>query len=676
MIQCNETILQQMLNEYQHSFVENFNGESNEKFKWVALKQFQDNWDIDAQNFKEMFLLATSKHVNLLNSGHFFARRMISEFIDIDTDRVRNMFDVLYNEDLTLAERIKFFENESVELLKLHPNNARNHFQDLRAISTYLWLRYPSKYYIRKSREYNKILNLLEIAQPKVSKDAEYYAQSLEVNDYLREKLINQKELINTYNKLLTEDCYKDDDFHTLTIDFVFFAGRRYESAMERKSNKTAEQTIEQLSIHPNAEKRYWWLTGSPKYWSPTLDWKLGTDVDYTLYNDKGNQRHIFKHFFEAKPGDDVIVYESTPTLQIVALGRVVTETDGEIIYIRKMEELSAPIPYSEILNNPILKNSEPVKNRCQGSLFRLTEEEYEETMRLIRMNIYSDADFLKEVFLDNEELQTLKTLLENKKNIILQGAPGVGKTFAAKRLAYTLMGKKADENIIQIQFHQNYSYEDFVQGYKPNGNGFELKNGKFYQLCEEAKKNPTEKYFFIIDEINRGNLSKIFGELLMLIEKDYRGENHAIKLTYSDEEFYVPENLYIIGMMNTADRSLALIDYALRRRFCFFEMKPAFDKNSFKEYQRTLNDALFDTTIKKIQELNNVINNDETLGESFVIGHSYFCYNEGTQVDKQLLFNTITYDILPTLKEYWFDNNKKYTDWEQNLMNLFDGEK
>ena len=675
MIQCNETILQQMLNEYQHSFVENFNGESNEKFKWVALKQFQNYWDIDAPNFKEMFLLATSKHVNLLNSGHFFARRMISEFIDIDTDRVRNMFNVLYNEGLTLAERIKFFENESVELLKLHPNNARNHFQDLRAISTYLWLRYPSKYYIRKSREYNKILNLLEIAQPKVSKDAEYYAQSLEVNDYLREKLINQKELINTYNKLLTEDCYKDDDFHTLTIDFVFFAGRRYESAMERKSNKTTEQTIEQLSIHPNAEKRYWWLTGSPKYWSPTLDWKLGTDVDYTLYNDKGNQRRIFKHFFEAKPGDEVIVYESTPTLQIVALGRVVTETDGEIIYIRKMEELSAPIPYSEILNNPILKNSEPVKNRCQGSLFRLTEEEYEETMRLVRMNIYSDTDFLKEVFLDNEELQTLKTLLENKKNIILQGAPGVGKTFAAKRLAYTLMGKKADENIIQIQFHQNYSYEDFVQGYKPNGNGFELKNGKFYQLCEEAKKNPTEKYFFIIDEINRGNLSKIFGELLMLIEKDYRGENHAIKLTYSDEEFYVPENLYIIGMMNTADRSLALIDYALRRRFCFYEMIPAFDKNSFKEYQRTLNDALFDTTIKKIQELNNVINNDETLGESFVIGHSYFCYNEGKQVDKQLLFNTITYDILPTLKEYWFDNNKKYTDWEQNLMNLFSGE-
>ena len=176
---------------------------------------------------------------------------------------------------------------------------------------------------------------------------------------------------------------------------------------------------------------------------------------------------------------------------------------------------------------------------------------------------------------------------------------------------------------------------------YRRNGNGFEIKNGKFYQLCEKAKKNPTEKYFFIIDEINRGNLSKIFGELLMLIEKDYRGENHAIKLTYSDEDFYVPENLYIISMMNTADRSLALIDYALRRRFCFFEMKPAFDKNSFKEYQKSLNDALFDTIIKKIQDLNNVINDDETLGESFVIGHSYFCYNEGTQVDKQLLFNT-----------------------------------
>lgn len=675
MIQCNESILQQMLNEYQQSFAENFNGEPNEKYKWVALKQFQDHWDIDASNFNDMFLTATSKHINLLNSGHFFARSMISEFIDIDAERVRNMFKVLYDEDRTLAERIKYFENESAELLKLHPNNAKNHFQDLRAISTYLWLRYPSKYYIRKPKEYNKILDLLEIEQPKVSKDAEYYALSLEVNDYLRNKLIEQKELISTYSQLLTDDCYKDDDFHTLTIDFVFFAGRRYKATIERKSVELIEQTAEQSPIQPNEEKRYWWLTGSPKYWSPTLDWELGSDVDYTLFNEKGHQRRIFKHFYEAKPGDDVIVYESTPTLQIVALGRVVTETDGKIIYIRKMEELSAPIPYSEILNNPILKNSEPVKNRCQGSLFRLTQEEYEETMRLIRMNIYSDADFLKEVFLDNEELQTLKTLLENKKNIILQGAPGVGKTFAAKRLAYTLMGKKADENIIQIQFHQNYSYEDFVQGYKPNGNGFELKYGKFYQLCEEAKKNPTEKYFFIIDEINRGNLSKIFGELLMLIEKDYRGEKYAIKLSYSDEEFYVPENLYIIGMMNTADRSLALIDYALRRRFSFFEMKPAFGKNGFIKYQKSLNVTLFDTITKKIQELNNVIKNDETLGESFVIGHSYFCYNEGTQVDKMLLFNTIKYDILPTLKEYWFDNDKKYTEWEQNLMDLFSGE-
>ena len=197
--------------------------------------------------------------------------------------------------------------------------------------------------------------------------------------------------------------------------------------------------------------------------------------------------------------------------------------------------------------------------------------------------NIYTESDFLDEVYLDEEKYYILKNLLLYKKNIILQGPPGVGKTFAAKKLAYSIIGEKNKDRVMTIQFHQNYSYEDFMMGFRPNECGFELKKGPFYNLCKKAEQDPNNNYFFIIDEINRGNLSKIFGELFMLMENDKRGTE--IKLLYSDEMFSIPKNLYIIGMMNTADRSLAIIDYALRRRFAFFEFKPAFDSDGFKKY-------------------------------------------------------------------------------------------
>lgn len=453
----------------------------------------------------------------------------------------------------------------------------------------------------------------------------------------------------------------------------------RYTDDVKRLS-KLIEGQVSPV-FNESSGKQYWWLTGSPKYWSPSNDWDLGEDVDYTLYNEKGNKRRVFKHFMEAKPGDLVIAYESTPVLQIVAIGRVMSETDGEVLYIRKIEELQSPVPYTKILNNPILKKSEPVMNRCQGSLFLLTYDEYKEVMRLIRKDnpehiikeeeqteeheTYTDKDFLRQVYMNEHQLQTLKSLLMRKKNLILQGAPGVGKTFAAQRLAYTIMGVKDESRVKVIQFHQNYSYEDFVIGYKPNAEGgFSLVNGIFYEFCQQARAHREMPYFLIIDEINRGNLSKIFGELLQLIEADYRDQ--PLHLAYNKQRFSVPSNLYIIGMMNTADRSLAMIDYALRRRFSFFEIKPGFETEAFNNDISKLEISKLKELINAIIELNKVITDDDSLGSGFCIGHSYLC-NLNNDSD---LESIVEYDIIPMLREYWFDNDDKFNQEAQKLRN------
>lgn len=282
------------------------------------------------------------------------------------------------------------------------------------------------------------------------------------------------------------------------------------------------------------------------------------------------------------------------------------------------------------------------------------------------RYPVYTKKQFLEEVFIEEEDYAHLVGIVRNKKNIILQGAPGVGKTFTAKRLAYSMMGVKDTSRVMMIQFHQSYSYEDFVMGFRPISTGFELKKGVFYNFCKQAEKDPEHEYFFIIDEINRGNLSQIFGELFMLIEKDKRGI--SLQLLYSDENFAVPKNLYMIGMMNTADRSLALLDYALRRRFAFFEMKQAFETEGFRSYRMKLNNQKFHQLIDCVERLNDTIERDESLGEGFCIGHSYFCNFTSNTLNDRALFNIVEYELIPLLKEYWFDEPMKVKEWSHML--------
>ena len=420
----------------------------------------------------------------------------------------------------------------------------------------------------------------------------------------------------------------------------------------------------------------YWFLNANPKIWSFSA-LAVGSVQSYTLYNENGNKRRIFQNFLDAKAGDMIIGYESTPVKQIVAIGRVSAEQDGEKIYFEKIEGLSSPVDFATLKECSELAKMEYFTMQ-QGSLFNLTKGEFDFIIDMIReenpltvadtVEKYDKDAFLDEVYMTESKYDTLVAVLKNKKNIILQGAPGVGKTFAAKRLAYSIMGEKDESRIEFVQFHQNYSYEDFMMGYKPVNDGFELKYGIFYRFCQKAANQPDKDFFFIIDEINRGNMSKIFGELLMLIERDYRGTKAT--LAYNGMTFSVPKNLYIIGMMNTADRSLAMIDYALRRRFSFFDIEPGFDSAGFMKYQQGMNNETFSLVVSKVQELNKEIALDKSLGKGFCIGHSYFCGQ--TECTDEWMQAIVDYDILPMLSEYWFDDMNKLQRWENILRGVF----
>ena len=415
----------------------------------------------------------------------------------------------------------------------------------------------------------------------------------------------------------------------------------------------------------------YWWLNANPKIWDFRTA-SIGSVQTYTSHNEAGNKRQKFKYFAAVKPGDLLIGYVTTPDKEIVAICEITKALHGppgkEAIEFRKIEQFSEPVTWAELQAVPALSKCEPILNN-QGSLFSVTNDEYEAIRSLIdERNLgtqlpkpasFTKADALAGLFMTATKHDEIIARLKRKKALILQGPPGVGKTFVARRLAFAMMGMKDVRRVAIVQFHPSYGYEDFVQGFRPTRTGLERRDGVFYQFVRLARNDPDRDWFFIIDEINRGNLAKIFGELLMLIEADKRGSEHAIPLTYSespDETFFLPANLYFIGTMNTADRSLAMVVYALRRRFAFETLDPAMDSPTFATWlkERKASDALIARIRAKIGSLNEVITNERDLGSRFRIGHSFFCPPDGHTPDEAWYREVIAGEIQPLLEEYF----------------------
>lgn len=267
--------------------------------------------------------------------------------------------------------------------------------------------------------------------------------------------------------------------------------------------------------------------------------------------------------------------------------------------------------------------------------------------------------------FIESDILDGMLERLRTKKNIILQGPPGTGKTWLAKRLAFALMGQKNEQKLRAVQFHPNLSYEDFVRGWRPSGKGeLALLDGPFLEVVNQAKKDASSKYVIVIEEINRGNPAQILGEMLTLLEADKRTPDEALELSYcryDEERVFIPDNLFVIGTMNIADRSLALVDFALRRRFAFIDLKPAFGKlwQDWVHEKAKIEVGLLLQIEERLLNLNQEISDDAGLGAQFVIGHSYVTPAFNNKIDDATHWykSVVKTEIGPLLDEYWFDD-------------------
>ena len=646
-----------LVKEYQNYFTNHKgeNGESyweEEEFKWRGIKTFQDNWDIEAQDLSDMIKRSLSGVSHMMVSQARFPEGMIEDFAEREPDTVRVMFKDLFDESKDIIERFHSFKQKSADLLERVGNGAKNHFQDERTIALYLWLAYPEKYYVYQYTQARNLSIALgsdhRIIKGRLDSNIrEWLALYNEVTELMKQK----PEVRSWETQGMTAEHYSDPEYRMLATDLAYCYTERI--LKEQK----AEQEWEPKDYNPGITVANWVsLLADKEVYHESAKTVIERLVDYggqatctqlaQKYGDNANTYNVNSIAFAKK------VYEKTHCKlaeredesirwwSILYMGKKADKEDDGVYIWKLRPELAEALK---------IVNGEEVPDEDTDT----TE--------------YTKKDFLEEVFISEAKYDELYAVLMRKQNIILQGAPGVGKTFAAKRLAYSIMGQKNEDHIEFLQFHQNYAYEDFVEGYKLAATGFILQDGIFKRFCKEAADAPDEKFFFIIDEINRGNLSKIFGELLMLIEKDYRGQ--AATLPYSGRSFTVPKNLYIIGMMNTADRSLAMIDYALRRRFSFVDMEPGFDTDGFKEYLNSKSSDTMKALVEEIKQLNDDIK--EKLGKGFCIGHSYFVFDE--PCSDALLKSIVNYDILPMLAEYWFDDEEQYEMWASRLNGVFE---
>ena len=674
-------LLSQAIVEYKKQFEKWW---PDERFKWEAVKYFQENWDIDAEDFHEMIAQTLNKpniYAGLLASANNFPAAYLLVTSEKDPEAVRKMFIDLYDESADIWERIENFKSTAEMLRKKHFPNDNNHFQGENAISTYLWLKYPDKYYIYKFSEVKNVATVLNSNY--AFKKGAYEANirnSISLYDEVCEELSKDEELIEMLDNAIDDTCYSDPVLNTLTIDVGFFISKVI-------ANPTESPTED---LYPG-----WW---------PLLK-------DYNPNISKEQWRDFLET--QREPFPSTLVMLKT---MLELGGEATCKKLGEVLHIKPnacvMRGANLGRRAKKVFNLEPCMDKDVERFFAIPFLWKATVEENQE-LAIWRLRPELKAA-LEEMNLSDIKVSKNTDKIEIGQNTILYGPPGTGKTYNTVCYAVAIIENKALEDIMSeaadkdgyaevfrrynehkdagriafSTFHQSYGYEEFIEGIKPvmdfdDNDQADIKytvtDGIFKEFCNNAEnhkmvtretkrvssrllkgipKTPFYRfeklnYVFIIDEINRGNISKIFGELITLIEPSKRlDEDEEIKaiLPYSKKAFGIPDNVYILGTMNTADRSIATLDTALRRRFDFVEMMP--DENVLSGID--VDGIDISRMLGKINERISVLFDRE-----HTIGHAYFI---GLRNDNSIdaLANIFRNKVIPLLQEYFYEDYEK----------------